>query len=120
RYSKIAPCVRLLSLICKTRCNSRAYVWHNNKAQRAESLSAPCRRKTMRDDDLEHLSANYWITTVLCGLFLGIFLFMLQQHQRGLALYCIAALSLICAFFSLRLSRQLQHMKKERRNIRPH
>ena len=54
----------------------------------------------MRDDDLEHLSANYWITTVLCGLFLGIFLFMLQQHQRGLALYCIAALSLICAFFS--------------------
>ena len=69
----------------------------------------------MRDDDLEHLSANYWITTVLCGLFLGIFLFMLQQHQRG-----IAALSLICAFFSLRLSRQLQHMKKERRNIRPH
>ena len=57
----------------------------------------------MRDDDLEHLSANYWITTVLCGLFLGIFLFMLQQHQRGLALYCIAALSLICAFFSLRL-----------------
>lgn len=43
----------------------------------------------MRDDDLEHLSANYWITTVLCGLFLGIFLFMLQQHQRGLALYCI-------------------------------
>ena len=24
---------------------------------------------------------------------------MLQQHQRGLALYCIAALSLICAFF---------------------
>ena len=34
----------------------------------------------MRDDDLEHLSANYWITTVLSGLFLGIFLFMLQQH----------------------------------------
>ncbi|AHE59411.1 hypothetical protein GEZ65_11260 [Escherichia albertii] len=72
----------------------------------------------MRDDELEHLSANYWIVTILCGLFLGIFFFMLRQHQHGITLYCIGALSLLFAFFSLCLSRQLQKMKKERRNIR--
>jgi phosphotransferase system glucose/maltose/N-acetylglucosamine-specific IIC component len=70
------------------------------------------------DDELEHLRANYWGATVLCGLFLGVFLFMLQQQQHGLMVFCIGAITLLCAFFSLRLSAQLRKLKKERRNIR--
>ncbi|ADO49747.1 hypothetical protein [[Enterobacter] lignolyticus] len=70
----------------------------------------------MKDDELEHLRANYWGTTLLCGAFLGIFLYMLQQQQRGLMLFCMGALALLCAFFSLRLSRQLQKRKQQHRS----
>ncbi|MBV8042317.1 hypothetical protein [Pluralibacter sp.] len=71
----------------------------------------------MKDDELEHLRANYWGTTFLCGAFLGIFLFMLRQQQSGLMLFCMGALALLCAFFSLRLSRQLRKLKREQRNV---
>lgn len=71
----------------------------------------------MRDDDWDHLIANYWATTILCGLFLGVFLYMLQHQHHGLMVIGVGVLTLICAFFSLRLSRELRKMKKERRNI---
>lgn len=73
----------------------------------------------MRDDDLEHLSANYWITTVLWPLFGDIPVHAATASAWFSAvLYCGTFTYL--RLFSLRLSRQLQHMKKERRNIRPH
>ena len=56
----------------------------------------------MRDDDLEHLSANYWITTVLCGLFLGIFLFMAATASAWFSsvLYCGSFTYLRLFFFT--------------------
>ena len=66
----------------------------------------------MRDDDLEHLECQLLDNHSSLRPLLGIFLFMLQQHQRGLALYCIAALSLICAFFLYAFPDNLQHMKR--------
>lgn len=73
----------------------------------------------MRDDDLEHLCQLLDNHSSLRPLFGDIPVHAATASAWfSSVLYCGSFTYL--RLFSLRLSRQLQHMKKERRNIRPH
>lgn len=66
-------------------------------------------------DELTHLKANYWCTTALCGLFLSILLYALQNDKSTVFTLCIALCFGINAYFSILLLKRLQEFKKKQR-----
>ncbi|WP_025123218.1 MULTISPECIES: hypothetical protein [unclassified Serratia (in: enterobacteria)] len=75
--------------------------------------------KTSKEqDDYIYLAVNYWIVTVLCGLFLGLFLLAMLNNWGGAYRLSYGSLLVTAAFYAIELSGKKRNAKLSVKNIR--
>ncbi|HGM5489748.1 TPA: hypothetical protein ACKP1B_001347 [Serratia fonticola] len=75
-------------------------------------------KTTKEQDEYIYLTVNYWIVTVLCGLFLGLFLLSMLNNWSWTYRLSYGSLLATSAFYAIELSGKKRSAKLSVKNIR--
>jgi hypothetical protein len=62
---------------------------------------------------LEHARANYWILTVLCGVFLALTVNKIRVFEFDVVTICYASLFCLVGYATLKLSKYIKFLKEK-------